>query len=773
VPRKAKATESRWPFWLRWGFLKYPTTLLVVIGVLLAGYLYRVDRTITKTFEGRRWSIPAQVYAAPLEIYPGVALTPITVRRELERLGYQNTPNLATPGSFSVAPNTLIAHLRGFHFIDGYRGTRKIRIRFQADSVVSVAELAGDEIPLMRLEPALIGSFFANHGEDRIVLPPEQIPPLLRAGLKSIEDRNFDKHVGFDVRGILRALWVNLRSGRAEQGGSTLTQQLVKSYFLDNRRTLGRKLREVAMAVILEARFTKEDLLDAYINEIYLAQDGVRAIHGFGLGSQFYFNKPLQELAAEEIALLLTVIRGPSYYNPYRNPQRAKERRNRILAQLARDNLIDNQTQQNASQKPLQLAGRTKARGAYYPAFMDLVRAQLYESYPKEELASVGLKVFTTLNPRVQDQLQRAANDSVDQLKATDERRSELQVSGIVSQAQTGEVLAILGGTGDGRGGYNRALKTQRPVGSLLKPFVYLSAIEQDDFHLATQVVDAPIRLDLPNGDVWEPHNFNDEYYGSVPLVRALADSLNLATVQLSLQLGIEVVAHRIGELLPNHQPKPYPALVLGAMDMNVITAAELYGTLASGGFHTKPKSVVAVLDETGQPLTRYPIATDQVIGADAVSQIDQALTLVMNRGTGRGSRHSGSGVRGKTGTSNEFRDSWFAGYDANYLAVVWVGNDDNSPMGLTGSSGALKVWDAFMLNNPVRGLPQYALTDYAEQTVEYSSGFSANADCADVVSLLIPQGAQLPAKPGCKRRPRLGERLRNWLGGGKQKLRE
>ena len=768
MPRKPTGVASRWPFWIRWQFLKYPVTIMVISGVLLAGYLYRVDQSITATFEGRRWSIPAQVYAAPLEIYPGNALTAATVRRELERLGYQVDSALTTPGTFSTDGNTLTAHLRDFHFVDGYRGTRRVKINFDTTGVTAVTEIAGGNVPLLRLEPVLIGSFFANHGEDRIVLPPEQIPPLLRLGLKSIEDRNFDRHVGFDMRGILRALWVNLRSGRAEQGGSTLTQQLVKSYFLDNRRTIGRKLREVAMAVILEARFTKNDLLDAYINEIYLAQDGVRAIHGFGLGSQYYFNKPLQELAAEEIALLLTVIRGPSFYNPYRNPERAKERRDRILAQLEYDNLIDEQTRREASQKPLQLAGRTKQRGAYYPAFMDLVRDQLYASYPKEELASVGLKVFTTLNPGVQDQLQSAANDSISTLKGDDERRQQLQVSGIVSQAQTGEVLAILGGTGDGRGGYNRALKTQRPVGSLLKPFVFLSAIERDDFHLATQIIDEPLSLDLPNGDVWEPHNFDDEVHGSVPLVRALADSLNLATVQLSLQLGIESVADRIGELLPNNPPKPYPSLVLGAMDMNVITAAELYGTLASGGFHTKPKSVIAVLDENGNPLSRFPIATDQVISPDAVSQIDQALTLVMNRGTGRGSRHSGTGVRGKTGTSNEFRDSWFAGYDANYLAVVWVGNDDNSPMGLTGSSGALKVWDEFMRSKPVRGLPAYALPDYAEQTVEYSSGFSANAECADVVTLLIPQGKQLPAKPGCKRRPKLGQRIRKWLGGNR-----
>ena len=214
------------------------------------------------------------------------------MRRELERLGYQLDPALTTPGTFSTSENTLRAHLRDFHFADGYRGTRKVSIRFDATSVTAITELDGADIPLLRLEPVLIGSFFANHGEDRIVLPPEQIPTLLRQGLKSIEDRNFDKHVGFDIRGILRALWVNLRSGKAEQGGSTLTQQLVKSYFLDNRRTIRRKLREVAMAVILEARFTKDDLLDAYINEIYLAQDGVRAIHGFGLGSQYYFNKP-------------------------------------------------------------------------------------------------------------------------------------------------------------------------------------------------------------------------------------------------------------------------------------------------------------------------------------------------------------------------------------------------------------------------------------------------------------------------------------------------
>ena len=312
------------------------TNLLIVafLGVaLIAGYLLYLNHVITSTFDGRRWSVPARVYAQPLELYPGLAIEANEIAVELKRLGYRRGPS-STPGSYMQTGNEVRATLRAFTFGDGPRMPTDIRVRI-ADHAIDTLYENGEPASLVRLEPPLIGSFFASHGEDRLIVTPEETPALLSEGLKAVEDRNFDTHAGFDLKGIARAAIADLRAGDLSQGGSTLTQQLVKSYFLDNRRTVWRKLKEVAMAVILDARYQKADLLNAYINEIYLGQDGERAVHGFGLGSQFYFNKPLSELDPAEIALLIAVIRGPSYYNPFTHPERARSRRDLVLGLMS------------------------------------------------------------------------------------------------------------------------------------------------------------------------------------------------------------------------------------------------------------------------------------------------------------------------------------------------------------------------------------------------------------------------------------------------------
>ena len=314
----------------------------------IAVYLLYLDRFITTTFDGRRWSVPARVYAQPLELYPGLPIEAAEVELEFKRLGYRSG-RLNAPGSYIRNGNEIRAVLRAFTFSDSARPATEIRVRIADHALDS---LTADQQPtsLVRLEPPLIGSFFATHGEDRLIVTPEETPPLLMDALKVVEDRNFDTHAGFDLKGIARAAWADLRAGDLSQGGSTLTQQLVKSYFLDNRRTLLRKLKELAMAVILDARYTKDDLLNAYINEIYLGQDGDRAIHGFGLGSQFYFNKPLSELDPAEIALLVAVIRGPSFYNPFTHPERAHARRNLVLGLMLEFGLITEPGTQSGDQ---------------------------------------------------------------------------------------------------------------------------------------------------------------------------------------------------------------------------------------------------------------------------------------------------------------------------------------------------------------------------------------------------------------------------------------
>ncbi len=759
--RRSRPSRPLGPL-LRWAALA-ALVLGTLASVAVAGYLFHLDRTITGTFEGRRWSVPAVIYAQPLEVYPGAALSLAQVTRELERLGYEATATTASPGTYKRTDQRLRLHLREFRFMERNREDQHVELRFAGGSIAEVRDSSGRPVPLVRLDPLIIGSFFPGHGEDRLVLTPEQIPELLRGALKAVEDQNFDEHAGFDLSGIARAAWVNARAGEIQQGGSTLTQQLVKSYFLDNRQTVTRKLREVAMAVILELRFDKRDILDAYINEIYLGQDGKRAVHGFGLGAQFYFNRPLQELSVDELATLIAIIRGPSYYNPFRHPERALARRDLVLGKMLDTGLIDAGVHERATGMPLKIVRGTRTGGAYHPAFMDLVRKELGESYPETALTTEGLRIFTTLQPAAQDAVERALADTLAQLEQSRELEPDsLQGAAVVIANQTGEVLAVAGGRSAGFDGFNRALDARRPIGSLVKPVVYLTALERG-YTLASSVNDAPIYLEQPSG-TWSPRNFDNEFHGPVPLVRGLGDSLNLATVALGLELGVDAVADRLGRLTGSPPGNRYPSLLLGAEPMTPLQVATLYGTFASGGFYMPPKAVVAVLNETGTPVSRHSLDLEQRIAPEPAQALGRALEAVMQQGTGITSRFSRAGTAGKTGTSDDFRDSWFAGYDDAHLSVVWVGKDDNTPTGLTGAGGAMKVWDGIMMHLGVRPL-QHPPEDNL-QTIDYQTGLLANADCAEVVAVILPQGAALRRKPGCGINPRsLGERVRSWFG--------
>src|SRR5579871_1906332 len=334
-----------------------PWRLLGFAALVLAGvaalYVIYLDRMATHQFEGRRWTLPAQVYAAPLELYAGLALSSSDIERELQRLRYRRADTLTRAGTYRRTGVHFDVALRPARFVDEVRPAQTLSIAAGATAIESLRDGAGHEVPVARFEPLLIGSIFPTHGEDRIVVTPQQVPPLLPAALKAVEDRNFDSHHGVDPLGIARAMWVNLRAGKIQQGGSTLTQQLVKSYFLDSRRTGGRKLREAAMALALEAHFSKADLMNAYINEIFLGQDGDRAIHGFGLASEFYFGKPLSELDLSEVALLVSIVRGPSYYDPRRQAPRARARRDLVLKLMAEQHIIKDADAAAAMKKPL------------------------------------------------------------------------------------------------------------------------------------------------------------------------------------------------------------------------------------------------------------------------------------------------------------------------------------------------------------------------------------------------------------------------------------
>ncbi len=723
---------------------------LLLVLLAFAGYLAYLDHLVTSRFDGRRWNLPAHVYARPLDLYAGLPFSAEALAAELRRLGYRQVAVPDRPGTWRRTGGGIDLVTRPFLFWDGPQEAQGARVSFAGGSVSGLHTPGGADLALLRLDPLLIGSVFPTDGEDRIILAPGDVPSLIPAALKVIEDRRFDEHPGVDALGILRALWVNVTSGEVRQGASTLTQQLVRSYFLSNERTLSRKLREALMALLLETHYTKEDILNAYLNEIYLGQDGSRAIHGFGLASQFYFSKPLAELQLHEVATLVAIVRGPSYYDPRRQAGRVLERRDMVLRLLVEEQVIDEDEARAAAARKLGIVLDRNTAATYYPAFMALVHRELSSHYHQGDLTTEGLKVFTSLDPAVQVRAEKALASGVARLQT--KRRPPLEAALVAVNPQTSEVLAVVGGRRTGFEGYNRAIDARRPIGSLVKPVVYLAAIEKG-YTLASVVDDAPIVVKLPNKKTWIPQNYDKRARGPVPLVRALAESLNMATVRLGLEIGVPRVVKLLTRLGVREDVAANPSLLLGSLDLAPLEVAQVYSTLASGGFRTPLRAVRSVQGPDGTPLRQFPLETEQAVDPAAAWQIEQGMVQVMQRGTGAAASARlpyGVTAAGKTGTSNDLRDSWFAGYTADLLAVVWMGNDDNQPVGLTGASGAMSVWSEFMAQLPLSALASPAPPGLVLLDIDFASGLAADSSCGDVVRIPVPAGTVVQWSPAC-----------------------
>ncbi len=749
--------------------LAIAASVLVIIGAF-TGWVVYLDHVVTSEFRGRLWSVPAKVYAEPIELYAGAAIGADDLEQELRRLHYRPGDPATGPGLYRRRGGDFDLNARKVRFADELRPPVHVRIRSSADGVTGVSAADGSELPLFRLDPLLVGSVFPVHGEDRIVLAPDEVPPLLRQAIKTIEDRRFDEHHGVDLHSIARAMWANVRAGRIAQGGSTLTQQLVKNYFLSDEQTFGRKAKEAVMAMRLEAHYTKEEILVAYLNEVSLGQDGDREVHGFGLGSEYFFGKPVDELEVGELALLVGMVKGPSYYDPHRHPDRARARRNLVLKELADEHVIDAATAARASEAPLGL--RTTV-GGYVPAFLDLVRRHLKRDYAEADLSAAGLSIFTTLNPRAQAAAENSLTRELKRLDAASRHKDwHLEGAVVIAEPQSGEVVAVVGGREIGSAGFNRALDAHRPIGSLVKPAVYLAALETGRYNAATLVEDAPISIKLGDGSLWEPQNYTHEYFGTVPLVRALAESMNTATVRVGLDVGLDKVAatlQRLGGL--ENRPALNPSMLLGAVDLTPLEVVQVYTALANGGYQARLRSVQVVLDEHGTPLKSFKLEVTPAAAPAAVYQVARMMAQVTERGTGHavGARFGGRVViPAKTGTSSDLRDSWFAGFTGTHVAVAWVGYDDNKPSGLTGALGALPVWLGAMADLKPTSWEMAAPGEVEERWIEFGSGLETHVGCSpDAIPVAVPVGTTLAARTGCvsaQTEPSVVDKVKQWL---------
>ncbi|PTU32117.1 penicillin-binding protein 1B [Stenotrophobium rhamnosiphilum] len=719
--------------------------LILLISAAVIGfsiYLTSLDKEIRARFAGARWALPAQVYAAPLELYPGQALDSATLKHELERLGYREQPEPQGPGTFAITKDQALIYTRAFNFWDGAQPESRLSVRLAPAGITEVNDaVSGKSRDIVRLDPMLIGSIYPQQGEDRVLVKLTDVPQMLPRGLVAVEDRSFYSHYGVSIKGIMRAAFANLMAGHAVEGASTITQQLVKNFFLTPERSLKRKFKEVCMALLLEAHYSKDEIMEAYLNEVHLGQDGNRAVHGFGLGAQFYFNKPLSELHPHEFALLVGLVKGPSYYNPRRNPERAKARRDLVLQIFNDEGLIDDAEYKSAVELPLGLAGKSDGV-ARYPAFVDLVKRQLKGQYQDNDLTNEGLRIFTTLDPRAQEALEKQITEGLPVLEGQRKMKAgALQGAGVITSVDGGEVLALVGGRETRYAGFNRALDSRRSIGSLAKPFVYLTALQQpQQFNLTTILPDDPISLTMPNKDVWEPHNYDRQNHGPQPLYMALAQSYNLPTVALGLRVGATEVRKTMQLAGYSGNVLPVPSIFLGSLDAAPVEVAQMYATLAASGYQSPLSAIREVETKEGQPLSRFPIKVKQTLPEGPVYLATWAMRQVMTLGTGRSAYNVISPstiVAGKTGTTDEMRDAWFAGFSADRVAVIWVGRDDFRPMGLSGATGALPIWSKVMRDIGVRGLDPLPPADVEEQLTDTATGLKADAGCTG--AMLVP----------------------------------
>jgi penicillin-binding protein 1B len=734
---------------------------------MLFSYLGYLDYNVREQFEGNRWAIPARVYASPVELYAGYALTAENFQALLKMLHYKEDSALSAEGTYFKNGSQISVKTRDFAFWDQHQPGMSMSLSFTDMGIESITDITtAEDIAIIRMDPVQIGSFYPTIKEDRVLIKLEEAPDTLVKGLLASEDRDFYQHFGVSLRGIARAMWTNVRAGGMVQGGSTITQQLVKNFYLTNERRLSRKIKEAFMALILEYRYTKNEILEAYLNEIYLGQNGANAVHGFGLASEFYFGSTLKDLPLEEVASLVALVRGPSEYDPRRYPDRALERRNLILDEMATESYITTDQLVDAKAKPLNIIPRQQRSSNLYPGFLDLVKRQLRQDYPEENLTSQGLRIFTTLDTQVQNILEKTVTTKLDQLDKLP-HANDLEAAVIVTRRDSGEVTALTGGRENIAGGFNRALDALRPIGSLMKPAVYLTALEYPDkYTITTRVSDSTIVVKGPNGTDWIPKNYDHRHHGSVALHTALAKSYNLATVRIGMDIGVDKTAKTLKNMGVTRKLDLYPSLLLGASSLTPIEVTQMYQTLAGDGFSTPIKSIRAVVDTEGRQLQSYPFTVKQAIDPAATYIVNTMLQEVMHEGTGHTAYDSfpkDYGLVGKTGTTNDAKDSWFAGYTGDYLSVVWVGRDDNKPIGLTGSTGALPLWSALMQQistQPVNLIPP---DNVKLVWVEPASGLLTRKGCGHGKQYPYISGSEPTAYSSCGQK-KVFEQDKSWF---------
>lgn len=768
-PRMSKKGRKNKPPKRRWRWFWFLVKLGIVMAILLGIYGVYLAGKISDRLDGKVWDLPAAVYGRTVNLEPGMDYSLNEMVKLLEGMQYRKVTKITRAGEFSVTGNTIQMLRRPFDFPDSKEGQINARLTFGSSGLEKIENVDnGREFGFFRLDPKLITMLQSANGEQRLFLARSGFPDELVKALLVTEDRNFYEHDGISITSIGRALLANLTAGRAVQGGSTLTQQLVKNLFLSNERTLVRKANEAYMALIMDYRYDKDRILELYLNEVYLGQSGDEQIRGFPLASLYYFGRPVDELSLDQVALLVGMVKGASVYNPWRNPKNALERRNVVLKLLqTQGGVIDQEMYDVLSARPL---GVKEKSGVItpQPAFMQLVRQELREKLGDKVDDLSGVKIFTTLDPVSQDAAENAVEEGVKAIRA-ERKKPELEGAMVVVDRISGEVRAMVGGSQPQFAGFNRAMAAERSIGSLAKPMTYLTALGiPDTYRLNTWLDDQPLTINVPGGGgTWSPRNDSKTFSGRVMLVDALARSINVPTVNLGMAVGLDAVADTFVRLgAPAKNIQKVPAMLLGAVNLTPLQVSQLFQTIGSGGNRATLSALRSVIAEDGTVIYQSFPQAQRAVAPQAAYMTLYGMQQVVERGTAArrlGSKFGKYHLAGKTGTTNLMRDSWFVGIDGKEVTISWMGLDDNSPSGLYGGSGALVLYGRYLDNQPPLALNLTPPEDIAEMSVNADGNFVCNGVgvtrtlpvwTTDAQALC---GQQAPAQPQ-------GEEAPGWL---------
>jgi penicillin-binding protein 1B len=707
----AKRSRFKDFLWRHSAGLAFLVMVAFVIFLAFTGYTYVV---ITKKFNSAtRFDLPSRVYSDATPIVPGMRYTRSLLEPKLNHVGYREVKKrVENPGEYRYVGDDLEIFLNNFEYPDMEFHAMPVLIETNGGNVRTIKRVT-DGITLrgVRLEPELITSIYDNEMEDRAPVKLDSVPKVVVDAILATEDKGFYSHEGISIRGIMRAIWTDIRHKSLTAGGSTVTQQLVKNLYLTHARTFRRKAQEVLMAILLEMQYSKDEILEAYINEIYLGQNGSVQIVGVEQASQVYFGKKVTYLTLAEAATLAGIIRSPNVLSPLKYPERAKPRRDTVLMLMRDQGKITEREYQETVASPLTVT-RFPRTSRSAPFFVDLVLKQLRETYPETQLKTEGLRIFTTLDTIMQRSAESALDDGIGALqkKYKHIRNSQTPLEGVVVTVQpgTGYVKALVGGRNYSKTQFNRAIQARRQPGSLFKPFVYLSAMDpargNEALTASTVLDDSPISVQA-GAAVWRPQNYDNRFHGRVTVREALAHSYNIPAVRAAINAGVPNVIKTANNIGVESRLEPYPSISLGSFEVTPLEIAFAYSVFANLGVKAEPVSILAVVTRDGKLLETRNAKMKRVAPASVCYVMNDVLKDVFSYGTAGRARSLGfkHEYAGKTGTTNNYRDAWLIGYSPRILSLVWIGFDDGHSVRLAGGDACLPIWTKHM--NRVDGL--------------------------------------------------------------------